>query len=338
MAREGITFEQVAAVADALAGEGQQPTIRAVREKLGDTGSPNTIHKHLTAWREARPVAAAAAPELPQALTAAIAAEIERAASRARGEIEGRLVQAQAEAAELAAAGEVLEGERDELAEQVAAQKAQVEVRGAVAVITLNNPPVNGLGLSTRQGIADGMAKANADAAVNYGGIGAVIGHEISHHFDDQGAKYDEHGRLADWWTPSDVAAFEAAGQRLIAQYDAYEVLGEHVGGEFTLGENIGDLAGLAIAHDAYIKSLNGREAPVIDGTTGDQRFFMGWAQVWRRNYRDTNLLQRLTTDPHAPSIQRAWVVRNIDAWYSAFNVQPGTSLYLAPADRVRIW
>ncbi len=178
----------------------------------------------------------------------------------------------------------------------------------------------------------------NADAAVNYGGIGAVIGHEISHHFDDQGSKYDEHGRLADWWTPSDLAAFQAAGQRLIAQYDAYEVLGEHVGGEFTLGENIGDLAGLAIAHDAYIKSLNGQEAPVIDGTTGEQRFFMGWAQVWRRNYRDTNLLQRLTTDPHAPSIQRAWVVRNIDAWYSAFNVQPGTSLYLAPADRVRIW
>jgi len=121
MARQGITFEQVAAVADALAGEGQQPTIRAVRERLGDTGSPNTIHKHLTAWREARPVAAAAALELPQALTAAIAAEIEQAASRARGEIEGRLVQAQAEAAELAAAGEVLEAERDELAEQVAA-------------------------------------------------------------------------------------------------------------------------------------------------------------------------------------------------------------------------
>ncbi len=120
MARQGITFEQVAAVADALAGEGQQPTIRAIRERLGDTGSPNTIHKHLTAWREARPVAAAAAPELPQALTAAIATEIERAASQARGEIEGRLVQAQAEAAELAAAGEVLESERDELAEQVA--------------------------------------------------------------------------------------------------------------------------------------------------------------------------------------------------------------------------
>lgn len=121
MARQGITFEQVAAVADALAGEGQQPTIRAVRERLGDTGSPNTIHKHLTAWREARPVAAAAASELPQVLTAAIAAEIERAASQARGEIEGRLVQAQAEAAELAAAGEALEGERDGLAEQVAA-------------------------------------------------------------------------------------------------------------------------------------------------------------------------------------------------------------------------
>lgn len=178
----------------------------------------------------------------------------------------------------------------------------------------------------------------NADAAVNYGGIGAVIGHEISHHFDDQGSKYDEHGRLADWWTPADVAAFEAAGRRLVAQYGAYEVLGEHIDGEFTLGENIGDLAGLGIAYDAYKKSLGGREAPVIDGMTGDQRFYLGWAQVWRRNYRDTNLLQRLTTDPHSPSTQRAWVVRNLDPWYSAFNPQPGQALYLAPEDRVRIW
>lgn len=178
----------------------------------------------------------------------------------------------------------------------------------------------------------------NADPAINYGGIGAVIGHEISHHFDDQGAKYDENGRLADWWTPQDVAAFEAAGRRLIEQYNAYEVLGEHVNGEFTLGENIGDLAGLAIAYDAYKKSLNGAEAPVIDGMTGDQRFYLGWAQVWRRNYRDANLLQRLTTDPHSPSIQRAWVVRNLDNWYDAYNVRAGQRLYLAPEERVRIW
>jgi putative endopeptidase len=115
-------------------------------------------------------------------------------------------------------------------------------------------------------------------------------------------------------------------------------VLGERVNGEFTLGENIGDLAGLAVAYDAYRASLNGREAPVIDGMTGDQRFFLGWAQVWRRNYRDANLLQRLTTDPHSPSIQRVWVMRNLDAWYDAFGVREGEYLYLAPQNRVRIW
>ena len=178
----------------------------------------------------------------------------------------------------------------------------------------------------------------HADPAVNYGGIGAVIGHEISHHFDDQGSKYDERGRLADWWTPQDVAAFTAAGRKLVEQYNAYDVLGEHVNGQFTLGENIGDLAGLAIAYDAYKASLGGREAPVIDGMTGDQRFYLGWAQVWRRNYRDANLLQRLTTDPHSPSIQRVYVVRNQDPWYAAYNVQPGQRLYLPPAERVRVW
>jgi putative endopeptidase len=178
----------------------------------------------------------------------------------------------------------------------------------------------------------------NADPAINYGGIGAVIGHEISHHFDDQGAKYDENGRLADWWTPQDVAAFTAAGRRLVEQYNLYEVLGENINGEFTLGENIGDLAGLSIAYDAYRASLNGVEAPVIDGMTGDQRFFLGWAQVWRRNYRDANLLQRMTTDPHSPSQQRAWVVRNLDPWYDAFAVQPGARLYLSREERVRIW
>lgn len=179
----------------------------------------------------------------------------------------------------------------------------------------------------------------HADAAVNYGGIGAVIGHEVSHHFDDQGAKYDETGKLSDWWTPADVAAFEAAGKALIAQYNAYEVLpGEKLDGTFTLGENIGDLAGLTVAYDAYKKSLGGKEAPVIDGLTGDQRFFLGWAQVWRRNYREQNLSQRITTDPHSPSIQRTWVSRNLDPWYKAYQIKQGQKLYLEPKDRVRIW
>jgi putative endopeptidase len=179
----------------------------------------------------------------------------------------------------------------------------------------------------------------NADPAINYGGIGAVIGHEISHHFDDQGAKYDETGKLADWWTPADVEAFEAAGKALIAQYDAYEVLpGEKLDGTFTLGENIGDLAGLTVAYEAYKKSLGGKEAPVLDGMTGDQRFFLGWAQVWRRNYREQNLSQRITTDPHSPSIQRTWVSRNLDPWYKAFQVKPDQKLYLTPEERVRIW
>ncbi|MCF2514040.1 M13 family metallopeptidase [Sphingomonas sp. G124] len=179
----------------------------------------------------------------------------------------------------------------------------------------------------------------NADPAINYGGIGAVIGHEISHHFDDQGAKYDEHGRLNEWWTESDRKAFEAAGKALISQYDAYEIFpGANVKGAFTLGENIGDLAGLTVAYDAYKHSLGGAEAPVLDGTTGDQRFYLGWAQVWRRNYREANLRQRLITDPHSPSEQRTWVVRNLDPWYPAFQVQPGQKLYLAPEQRVRMW
>ncbi len=179
----------------------------------------------------------------------------------------------------------------------------------------------------------------NADPAINYGGIGAVIGHEISHHFDDQGAKYDENGRLSDWWTPEDVKAFEAAGKSLIAQYDAYQIFpGANVKGAFTLGENIGDLAGLTVAYDAYKHSLGSIAAPMLDGTTGDQRFYLGWAQVWRRNYREANLRQRLITDPHSPSEQRTWVVRNLDPWYPAFQVQPGQKLYLAPEQRVRMW
>lgn len=179
----------------------------------------------------------------------------------------------------------------------------------------------------------------NADDAVNYGGIGAVIGHELSHHFDDQGAKYNEKGELSDWWTPADVTAFNARTEALAKEYDAYEPLpGKHVNGHLTLGENTADLAGLTLAHDAYVRSLDGKKPPVIDGTTGDQRFYLGWAQVWRRNYREANLMQRLLTDPHSPSAQRAWVVRNLDPWYEAFQVTPDQKLYLAPKDRVRIW
>ncbi|WP_260483961.1 M13 family metallopeptidase [Sphingomicrobium flavum] len=179
----------------------------------------------------------------------------------------------------------------------------------------------------------------DADAAINYGAIGAVIGHEISHHFDDQGAKYNERGELDSWWTDADVEAFTAAGKRLVDQYNQYNIFeGENVNGELTLGENIGDLAGLAIAYDAYKASLNGAEAPIIDGTTGDQRFFLGWAQVWRRNYRDEELKRRLKTDTHSPSVQRVWVIRNIDAWYDAFNVTEGDAMYLPPEERVKVW
>jgi putative endopeptidase len=179
----------------------------------------------------------------------------------------------------------------------------------------------------------------NADPAVNYGGIGAVIGHELSHHFDDQGSQYDEHGALAEWWTPQDRERFNALTAQLVAEYDAYEPLpGHHVQGRLTLGENIADLAGLTVAYDAYHASLGGRPAPVLGGWTGDQRFYLGWAQVWRRKYREANLLQRLLTDPHSPSEQRVAVVRNLDPWYAAFRPAASSALFLTPAQRVRIW
>jgi putative endopeptidase len=179
----------------------------------------------------------------------------------------------------------------------------------------------------------------NADPAINYGGIGAVIGHEISHHFDDQGSKYDEKGALSEWWTPQDRERFNALTAQLVAQYNQYEALpGRKVNGQLTLGENIADLAGLTVAYDAYQTSLNGRPAPTLDGYTGDQRFYLGWAQVWRRKYREANLVQRLLTDTHSPSEQRAAVVRNLDPWYAAFRPAPSARLYLAPEQRVRIW
>ncbi|WP_343525551.1 M13 family metallopeptidase [Sphingomonas sp.] len=178
-----------------------------------------------------------------------------------------------------------------------------------------------------------------ADPAVNYGGIGAVIGHEISHHFDDQGRKYDATGKLTDWWTPQDVARFKTFTDALVKQYDGYEPLpGQHIQGGLTLGENIADLAGLTVALDAYHKSLGGKPAPVIDGTTGDQRFYYGWAQVWRTKWRDAALQQALLSDPHSPGHQRVLTVRNLDPWYAAFGVQPTDKMALTPEKRVRIW
>jgi putative endopeptidase len=180
----------------------------------------------------------------------------------------------------------------------------------------------------------------DADDATNYGAIGVVIGHEISHGFDDQGRKSDGDGNLRDWWTAEDAKAFEAKTSKLGAQYEAYEPLpGMHINGKLTMGENIGDLSGMAVAYRAYHISLGGKEAPVIEGFTGDQRFFLGHAQVWRDKMREEAARNRLLTDPHSPGRYRAFVpVTNVDAWYAAFNVQPGDKLYRAPADRVKIW
>jgi putative endopeptidase len=180
----------------------------------------------------------------------------------------------------------------------------------------------------------------NADDAVNYGGIGAVIGHEIGHGFDDQGRQYDGDGNLSDWWTEDDAEKFDERKNALAAQYDGYVVLdGLTINGQFTSGENIGDLGGLSIAYLAYKMSLNGEEAPVIDGLTGDQRFFLGWAQVWRSKARDEEAKQRLTTDPHSPAKFRAnGAAVNVPAFYEAFDVKEGDGMYLAPEERVKIW
>jgi putative endopeptidase len=177
-----------------------------------------------------------------------------------------------------------------------------------------------------------------ADEAVNYGGIGAVIGHEMGHGFDDQGSKYDGDGNLKNWWTDEDRANFEALTNKLVAQYDAFTVVdGTHVKGEFTQGENIGDLSGLSIAYKAF--KANYKDDRVIDGYTPEQRFFMGWAQVWMRKYRDEELLRRIDVDPHSPSEFRAnGILRNLPEFYEAFNVQPGDGMYLPPEERVKIW
>ncbi|HJU83840.1 MAG TPA: M13 family metallopeptidase [Holophagaceae bacterium] len=178
-----------------------------------------------------------------------------------------------------------------------------------------------------------------ADAAANYGSIGAIIGHEISHSFDNTGAEFDAEGRLSNWWTPEDQAHFKAAAQRLAEQFSAYEPLpGLHVNGQQTLGENIADVSGLTAAYVAYRTSLKGKPAPVIDGLTGDQRFFLAFAQSWRSKARDAALRAQVIGDGHAPGRFRALTVRNLDAWYEAFGAKPGEKLYLAPKDRVKIW
>ena len=178
-----------------------------------------------------------------------------------------------------------------------------------------------------------------ADAAANYGAIGAIIGHEISHSFDNTGAEFNAAGKLENWWSPEDQAHFKEASKRLVEQYNTYEVLPDvRVPGEQTLGENIADVAGLAAAYDAHKMSLQGKPLPVVDGLTGDQRFFLAFAQSWRHKVRDAALRQQIVVDGHAPDRERAQTVRNLDPWYEAYDVKSGEKLYLAPADRVRIW
>jgi predicted metalloendopeptidase len=182
-----------------------------------------------------------------------------------------------------------------------------------------------------------------ADDAVNYGGIGAVIGHEISHGFDDEGSQYDGTGNLLNapgWFTKEDLARFKQRTKALVDQYAAYSPIpGYPINGELTLGENIADNSGLAIAYKAYRLALGGREAPVIDGFTGDQRLFLGWAQAWRGKARDNEAILRIKTDPHSPAQFRGLLPeRNLEAFHAAFGIQPGDAMYLAPEKRVNLW
>jgi putative endopeptidase len=179
-----------------------------------------------------------------------------------------------------------------------------------------------------------------ADAAVNYGSIGAVIGHEIMHGFDDQGRKFNENGAAKDWWTKDDAERFKALTAELGKQYSSYEAApGVFINGDFTMGENIGDMSGLEVAYEAYKMSLGGKAAPVIDGLTGDQRFFLAFAQAWRGNQRDDAIKTQVASDPHSPRRFRIiGPLRNLDAWYTAFNIAPDSKFYIPPEKRVRIW
>jgi predicted metalloendopeptidase len=174
---------------------------------------------------------------------------------------------------------------------------------------------------------------------MDYGAAGSVIGHEISHSFDDQGALFDAAGRLENWWTKEDFAHFEASSAQLVRQYDLYRPFPDlAVNGRLTVSENIADVAGLAAAYDAYRLSLGGKEAPAFQGLSGDQQFFISFAQSWRAKFREPALRQRIVTDGHAPAEYRADTVRNLDVWYDAFSVRPEQALHLAPKDRVRVW
>jgi endothelin-converting enzyme/putative endopeptidase len=179
----------------------------------------------------------------------------------------------------------------------------------------------------------------NAPDADNYGAIGTIIGHEISHTFDAEGSAFDAEGRLRNWWTPTDHQHFEQEAKALEEQYDSYQALpGLHVNGEQTINENIADLGGVAAAYEAYHDSLNGKPVPMIDGFTGDQQFFLAFGQNWASKIRPAVLRRQVLTDPHSPAEFRAATVRNSDAWYKAFDVRPGQTLYLPPDKRVRIW
>jgi putative endopeptidase len=210
----------------------------------------------------------------------------------------------------------------------------------------LNPQTVNALNLPIQNGLNFPAAilnppffDPNADPIENYGSIGAVIGHEISHSFDDQGSQFDAYGRLLNWWTPADLEHFRASADRLAAEFDAYEPLpGIHVNGKLTLSENIADVAGLSAAYDAYRAAYAGNPTPNATGFTNDQRFFIAYAQSWRAKMRPEFLRVLLQTDGHAPDQYRADTVRNVDAWYQAFNIQPGRKLYLPPEARVRVW
>jgi putative endopeptidase len=208
----------------------------------------------------------------------------------------------------------------------------------AQVVNALNMPLQNALNFPAAI-LAPPYFDPQATSAINYGAIGAIIGHEISHSFDDQGAQFDQTGKLFDWWTKADRQHFVASGEQLVRQYDAYQPFPDlHVNGKLTLGENIADLAGLAASHDAWLASLGGQPAPVVDGFSGEQQFFIAYAQIWRGKRREQMLRQQIITDGHAPERYRAATVRNLDAWYAAFDVEPGQALYLEPRERVRVW
>jgi putative endopeptidase len=208
-------------------------------------------------------------------------------------------------------------------------------------------PTINAYYTSTKNGIFFPAAilqppffDPDGDMAINYGAIGAVIGHEVTHGFDDQGRKSDGDGRLAEWWTPGDAEKFQAQAKKLGAQYAAFDILPDaHINPDLTMGENIGDLGGVLLALDAYHVSLHGQPAPVIDGLSGDQRVFLGWAQVWKAKVREDRQRQLLVSDPHSPTRARVDIpLRNIDAFYTAYGIKPGDPMYLAPEARVRIW